>query len=227
MFSKIAVSALIAGFGAGLFAALLQFAFVQPILLHAELFETGALTHFGSTPTAARFDMWTGINLTRDGLTVVFSTLIYVGYAFILLSIMALAEDRGEPITPRAGLIWGVTGFIAVQLAPAFGLAPELPGMAAADVTARQIWWFATVGATGTALWLIAFGRNWAMWGAAVILLAAPHIIGAPVPETFTGPAPPELASEFAARAMGTGLAVWAVLGLLVGSIWNSKLAEV
>ena len=39
MFAKIAVSALIAGFGAGLIAALLQFAFVQPLLLHAELFE--------------------------------------------------------------------------------------------------------------------------------------------------------------------------------------------
>ena len=39
MFQKIAVSALIAGFGAGLVAALLQFVFVQPLLLHAELFE--------------------------------------------------------------------------------------------------------------------------------------------------------------------------------------------
>ncbi len=227
MFPKIAVSALIAGFGAGLFAALLQFVFVQPVLLHAELFETGALTHFGAVPTVAQVAQTGPIDLTRDGLSVLFSALVYVGYAFVLLAVMALAEDRGQPITPRAGLIWGIAGFIAVQFAPAFGLPPELPGMAAADLTERQIWWFATVGATAIALWLIAFGRNWAMWGAAVILLAMPHIIGAPMPATLTGPAPPELGAAFAARALGTGLAVWAFLGLLAGTVWNSKLAEV
>lgn len=226
MFSKIVVSALIAGFGAGLFAALLQFVFVQPILLHAELFETGALTHFGADPTAARVTHDGGIDFIRDGLSILFSALIYVGYALMLLAAMVLAEERGQPISARAGLIWGVAGWITMQMAPAFGLAPELPGMNAADVTARQIWWFGTVAATGTGLWLIAFGRNWALWGAAVILLAAPHLIGAPLPDTFTGPAPPEIGAEFAARALGTGLAVWAALGLLVGAAWTSKIGE-
>jgi cobalt transporter subunit CbtA len=227
MFGKIAVSALIAGFGAGLFAAMLQIVFVQPVLLHAELFETGALIHFGAGPTAAHVVHEGGIDLMRDGLSVIFSALIYCGYAFILLSAMSLAEEQGRPITARSGLIWGIAGFVAVQLAPAFGLAPELPGMNAADLTARQIWWFGTVAATAIALWLIAFGKNWKMWGVAIILLAAPHIIGAPMPDTLTGPAPPELGAMFAARALGTGLAAWAVLGFLLGSIWHSKMAEV
>lgn len=226
MFSKIAVSALVAGFGAGLFAAVLQFAFVQPVLLHAELFETGALVHFGAEPTAARFSREGGVDLLRDGLSVLFSALIYVGYALMLLAAMVFAEERGALISARAGLIWGIAGWITVQMAPAFGLAPELPGMNAADVEARQIWWFATVAATGIGLWLIAFGRNWAVWGAAVILLAAPHIIGAPVPDTLTGPAPPELGAEFASRALGTGLAVWAMLGLLLGAAWTNKIGE-
>lgn len=226
MFSKIVVSALIAGFGAGLFAAVLQFAFVQPILLHAELFETGALTHFGADPTAAHVDHEGGIDVMRDGLSVLFSSLIYVGYALMLLAAMVLAEERGHDITARTGLIWGVAGWISVQMAPAFGLAPELPGMNAADLEARQIWWFATVAATSIGLWLIAFGRNWAMWGAAVILLATPHIIGAPMPDTLTGPAPPELGAEFAARAIGTGLVVWTTLGLLLGAAWTNKIGE-
>jgi len=227
MFAKVGTSALIAGFGAGLFAAALQFAFVQPILLHAELFETGALTHFGADPSAAVVTHEGGIDFIRDGLSIIFSALIYTGYALVLLALMAFAEERGQSISARTGLLWGVAGFIAVQFAPAFGLAPELPGMNAADVTARQIWWFATVAATGLGLWLIAFGRNWAMWGAAVILLAAPHIIGAPMPDTLTGPAPPELGAEFAARALGTGLAAWAMLGLLCGAVWTSKLGDV
>lgn len=226
MFSKVVVSALIAGFGAGLFAAALQFAFVQPILLHAELFETGALTHFGADPSAAHVAHEGGIDIMRDGLSVMFSALIYVGYALMLLALMVFAEERGHPITARTGLIWGIAGWITVQMAPAFGLAPELPGMNAADVDARQIWWFATVAATGLGLWFIAFGRNWAMWGAAIILLAAPHVIGAPMPDTLTGPAPPELGAEFAARAIGTGLAVWAVLGLLLGAVWSKNLGE-
>lgn len=226
MFSKIVVSALIAGFGAGLFAALLQFAFVQPILLHAELFETGALTHFGAAPSAAQVAHAGGIDIMRDGLSVMFSSLIYVGYALMLLAAMVVAEERGQEITARAGIIWGIAGFITVQMAPAFGLPPELPGMNAADVEARQIWWFATVAATGAALWLIAFGQNWAMWGVAIILLAAPHIIGVPMPDTLTGPAPPELGAEFAARAIGVGLAVWTTLGLLLGAAWSSKIGE-
>ncbi|UWQ99860.1 CbtA family protein [Rhodobacteraceae bacterium S2214] len=226
MFSKVVVSALIAGFGAGLFAAVLQFAFVQPILLHAELFETGALTHFGADPSAAHVAHEGGIDIMRDGLSIMFSALIYVGYALMLLALMVFAEERGQPITARTGLIWGVAGWITVQMAPAFGLAPELPGMNAADVEARQIWWFATVAATGLGLWFVAFGRNWAMWGVAIILLAAPHIIGAPMPDTLTGPAPPELGAEFAARAIGTGLAVWAVLGLLLGAVWSKNLGE-
>jgi cobalt transporter subunit CbtA len=226
MFSKVVVSALIAGFGAGLFAAALQFAFVQPILLHAELFETGALAHFGADPSAAHVAHEGSIDIMRDGLSVMFSSLIYVGYALMLLALMVAAEERGQPITARHGLIWGIAGWITVQMAPAFGLAPELPGMNAADVEARQIWWFGTVAATGIGLWLIAFGRNWAMWGAAIILLAAPHIIGAPMPDTLTGPAPPELGAEFAARAIGVGLAVWAVLGLLLGAVWSKNLGE-
>ena len=226
MFQKIAVSALIAGFGAGLIAALLQFVFVQPILLHAEFFETGTLSHFGAIATDARPPAGE-LELTRDLLSVVFSALIYVGYALILGAGMALAEENGATITPLAGLVWGVSGFVAFQLAPAFGLAPELPGMAAADVTARQIWWFATVFATAGALWLIAFGQNWTMWGIAVILLAAPHIIGAPMPDVLTGPAPPELGAEFASRVLGTGLAVWVCLGVLIATIWNSTWSEV
>ena len=226
MFTKIVTSALIAGFGAGLFAALLQFSFVQPILLHAELFETGQLTHFGANASAAHVPHEGGIDFLRNGLSVAFSSLIYVGYALIAAAVMAFAEEQNAEINARSGIVWGVAGFVTVILAPAFGLSPELPGMAAADITARQIWWFGTVAATGLGLWFIAFGTNWMVWGSAAALLAAPHVIGAPLPDVLTGLAPPELGAEFSARVIGNGLAVWVVLGLLIGAIWNSKLVN-
>lgn len=222
MFTKIAVSALIAGFGAGLVATVLQYAFVQPLLLHAELFEADPHTALDIVRVARG-----ALEPMRDAMNVIFSALIYTGYAFILLAGMAFAEERGQPITPRAGLLWGVAGFIAMHFAPAFGLSPDMPGMNGADVGPRQIWWYGTAACTALGLWFIAFGRNWMMWGVAVILIAAPQLIGAPLPETFTQIAPPELASAFAARTLGVALVVWSVLGVSLGALWNSKLSEV
>ena len=222
MFTRIAVSALFAGFLTGLIAALLQLVFVQPVLLHAELYESGTLNHFGDAGEGAAAAI-PGIDLERDGLSVLFTTLTYTGYAFLLVAAMALAEDRGVRIAVRQGLVWGVAGFLAVQLAPAFGIPPELPGSAAAEIGPRQIWWFGTVGATAAGLALIAFGRGWALRGAAAVLILAPHVIGAPHPDEFIGPTPPELAGLFAARALGTGLAAWSLLGLLAAYFWQRE----
>ncbi len=222
MFTRILTSALFAGFAAGLIAAVLQLSFVQPLLLHAELYESGALVHFGAgASNADTLAKSGGIDLMRDGLSTLFYALTYVGYGLILVALMALATERGEAITAREGLIWGIAGFTATMLAPGFGLPPELPGNAAAEVGARSVWWFGTVGVTGLSLWLIAFGRSWAVWGVAVALLLLPHVIGAPHPATLSGPVPPEIAGHFAARVLGVGLAIWCTLGLLAGYIWQ------
>lgn len=240
MLARILTSALIAGVAAGLLAALLQLALVQPVLLHAELYEGGELTHFGGpvatdhahdgTEAAAVHDhdhgpgaaAGEGIDWQRDGLSVLFTMLVYAGYGLLMVAGFALAALRGHEVAhPRQGLLWGLAGFIAVQLAPAVGLPPELPGMAAADLLARQVWWIGTVAATAGALWLIAFGRGWGAWGAAVVLIALPHVIGAPQPAEFLGPTPPELAGEFAGRALGVGMVAWVLLGLFAATLWS------
>lgn len=222
MASRLLTSALFAGFCTGLIAALLQFVFVQPVLLHAELYESGQLVHFGAEPVSAHPDLG-GIDVMRDALSVLFSALVYTGYALVLVALMSLAEASGAKITARTGLIWGIAGFVAVHFAPAISLPPEVPGVAAADVFARQVWWFATVAATGVALALIAFARSWAAWTVAVVLLLAPHLIGAPHPDSFAGTVPPELAAMFASRALGVGLAAWVVLGCLAGHFWQRE----
>jgi cobalt transporter subunit CbtA len=222
MFQKIVVSALIAGFGAGLVHALLQFVFIQPLLIHAELFELGPLPGLDAVTVPRGV-----IDPLREALNVVFAALVYTGYALVLLAVMSFAEERGKTITARNGLIWGIAGFVTMHLAPAFGLAPDMPGLNAAPVEPRQVWWVGTAAATGVGLWLIAFGRNWSIWGAAIILITAPHIIGAPLPLMLSNIAPPELAANFAARTLGVALVVWTTLGLLLGAVWNSKLSEV
>ena len=242
MFKKLFASALFAGAGAGLVAALVQLLFVQPVLIEAERYESGELVHFAGGEAAphdhadpaqhadgqahdhgdeAHGDGGDAL-LPREAMNVVFNIALYVGFGLVLTAAMALGAGQGVTITARSGVIWGIAGFVALHLAPAFSLAPEVPGVAAADVGARQIWWFATVAAAAVALWLIAFGRGWAAYGAAVVLLLAPHLIGAPHHGAPIGPVPPEVAALFASRALGAALAAWATLGLLAGFFWNS-----
>jgi cobalt transporter subunit CbtA len=239
-------SALAAGIAAWALAALLHFAFVQKYLLLSEDYETGTLVHFGAAPAhdegarSAGHDDGEepgqddgavtghhgagGDDAGRDLWTTVFFGLVYVAYAMILVAGFGLARAYGQMITAREGLIWGIAGFVAFQMAPAMGLAPMLPGTLAADLGERQLWWWATVAATAAGLGLFGYGR--ALLGPIVApvlglaLLAAPHVIGAPMVEGFSGSAPPEVSGTFAARVLGTGLAVWALMGWVAGFVW-------
>jgi cobalt transporter subunit CbtA len=218
MILKTVTGGIVAGAAAGLFAGLLQLAFVQPVLLHAELYESGQLVHFGAE-TPAALATWPGIDPVRDGLSLLFSMLVYTGYGLLLTAVIMLSKGEGTWTSWREGLVWGVCGFIAAHLAPAYSLPPEVPGVAYVDVGPRQAWWAATIGATAVALWLLAFTRRpWAPV-LALVLFSAPHVIGAPQPDSFEGPVPPELAALFAARALGTGLAAWAALGAAVALV--------
>ena len=157
----------------------------------------------------------------RNILTVLFTALIYVSYGLLMMVGFRIAELRGRVVTAGQGVVWGLAGFVAFQMAPAMGLAPELPGTIAAEFQLRQAWWLGTVAATILALVLIALVRSPLAVVAGLVLLAVPHVIGAPQLEEFWGVAPPELAAEFAARALGVGLVAWCVLGWLGARLWS------
>ncbi|WP_426034012.1 CbtA family protein [Cypionkella sp. TWP1-2-1b2] len=158
---------------------------------------------------------------SRNAWTSLFFGLAYVGYALFLVAGYGLAEVFGKRVTLREGLLWGIAGYAAFQLAPAMGLEPELPGTMAADLTARQIWWIGTALCTAAGLGLLGYGKGVASVIGAVLLLAIPHVIGAPELESYSGVAPPELASTFAARSLGVGLIVWSAMGALSGWLWS------
>ena len=249
MFPKMLTSAIGAGVAAWLLAAVLHFAFVQKYILLGEEYETGAAVHFGGVAPAteapataehshddaaaeeghshdgaeAAHDHGDGeevSTLTRNLWTTVFFGLVYVAYALILVAGFGLARVCGKVITAREGLLWGIAGFAAFQLAPAMGLAPELPGTLAADLGERQVWWWGTAASTAVALGLLGYGRSLVTAALAVVLLAAPHVIAAPELEGFHGVAPPEVSAAFAARVLGVGLAVWALMGWVAGHLW-------
>ncbi len=161
----------------------------------------------------------------RQALTVLFAVLTYAGFGLVLAGGMMAAESRGRRICKPEAILWGLAGFMAFQMMPALGLAPELPGTPAADLNARQIWWAATAIATIVGLGLLAYGRNMTHRLVGVASAAVPHLVGAPELDSFGGIVPPELAATFAARSLGVGLITWAVLGLAVEGLWHSRRA--
>lgn len=236
MFQRMMTSALFAGAVAGLLAALLHFAFVQPFILLGEQYETGAITHFASGTVAVPETVGAATPATgaepapdavpdmqRNAMTVLFSVLLYAAYALLLVAGFGLAAINGQRIGPQQGLLWGLAGFAAFQLAPAMGLAPGLPGTLAAELGARQVWWWSTAAATLAACGLLGYARQAWAYALAGVLLAAPHLVGAPQPDGFAGLAPPEVAAAFAARVLGVGLVVWTALGWVAGHFWSKS----
>lgn len=227
MYAKLLTSALFAGVAAGLIAALLQFSFVTPSLLEGELYESGAKVHFAvdGSPQSPRggAEVDFAAEPMRYVMTVAFNIVTYVGFGFLLVAAMAFAEAQGwTKITPRQGLIWGLAGFIAIQLAPAMGQPPVLPGSIGSDILPRQMWWLFTLVTAISGLGLMAFGRG--IWPAlAIPLLLAPHVIGAPVLDTYYGVTPAELAAKFASMSLGFAAAGWAALGFFAAFFYSRE----
>ena len=220
MTKNLFVSAICAGIAAGLLASALQFTFVIPVLLEGELYETGARVHFGTdgSPQSDRGTPPLAGDWLRHSMTVAFNIVTYTGYGLLLSAMISFATFKGITTTARQGLIWGLCGYIAVQLAPAISLPPELPGTIAAEVGQRQLWWISTILASAAGLGLIAFGHSYLPL-AGVVLMAIPHLLGAPHLDTFFGVAPPELAAEFATLSLGAAAAGWVSLGYAVAAI--------
>ncbi|MCG6857554.1 MAG: CbtA family protein [Salaquimonas sp.] len=229
MLIRVLLAAVLAGVAAGVFATAAQSVRVTPLILQAETYENGG----GHDHHAGGHDHGTtagtevaetdegGAWAPADGWERTFFTLmanIVVGAGFALV-ITAVILVTGRTVTLTSGLAWGLAGFIVFVLAPGLGLPPELPGTAAADLTARQTWWLATVLATGAGLGILAFRRQ-ALWiVAALALIAAPHLYGAPQPAEHEALVPANLAVEFAIASIATGFVYWLFLGGLLGFV--------
>ena len=242
MTQRLFTSALFAGLSAGLIAVLLQFFLMEPLILEGEEYESGAKVHFAGIldrsteePTSDGHTHATEAeasdghahpeadeDLTARFALAFFATFVaWVGYGLLMVAGFALANHFGIAVAPKEALLWGVAGFVSFQLMPGLGLSPELPGVPAADLQARQLWWVGTAVATIAALALFAYGRGVVFIAIGVGLLIAPHLIGAPRLNEFLGTAPPGLAAEFVTHSMVVGMAAWVVLGLAAGYFWN------
>ena len=218
MTSRVLTGALIAGLVAGFLAALLNLWALTPLILRAEVFEAAAEVHAHADGTShVHAATSEDAPLDRALGTVAMTLVAYAGFSLVLGAAMAAAARHGRRIDARTGLLWGLAGFAAVQLAPAVGLPPELPGMEGASLAARQSWWVLCVGATAFGLVALAFGRGRAWLALGAVLIVLPHAWGAPQPPAHESLVPPDLAAAFATRSLGVAALSWAVLGLLAG----------
>jgi cobalt transporter subunit CbtA len=230
-FRIIVLSAAIAGLVVGLIITLVQQVGTAPLILRSEGYERAAEVGPSHTVLSAVHDhassadqdhsqaTWEPADgLERTAYSAAANVLTAVGFALLLCGAYML---RGGETTWRRGLLWGLSGFAVFVAAPSLSLPPELPGMPTAALETRQVWWVATASATAFGLGLLAFRRS--IWTVvfALILLTAPHLIGAPQPLVRDTNVPAALAHEFVVAVTFTGLLFWALLGLLTGAVYR------
>ena len=240
MLKTLILSAAAAGVAAGLFTAAVQHVTTTPIIIQAERYEGGAPSHdhggaaaehdhpeAAAVPAAgepaavaaAAEEEWAPADgVERTLYTSLATAVIGVGFGLALLGAMVLA---GVGINARTGLAFGTAAFIAVALAPAMGLPPEIPGSGAAELGARQAWWFFAVAATTIGLGGLLLTQNVALQIGGVVLIALPHIVGAPHPQEYVSTAPAELAGHFAATSLAVTAIFWGVLGYASGAFYE------
>jgi cobalt transporter subunit CbtA len=240
IFRSIVFASVISGFIVGLLVTVVQQFGTVPLILKAEVFEKAAETHQHDAPAAAQpaaaghdhadhdhaaHDHGAGAWEPRDGFernayTAAANILTAIGFALLLAGFFAVRSGAtGAIVSWHEGLLWGLAGFAVFTLAPGLGLPPELPGVPAASLLSRQIWWLAAVLATAGGLAMIVFRRSVPAAIAGVILLTLPHLIGAPELANIETNVPSSLTHQFVTAVTMTSLVFWTLLGGLTSAV--------
>lgn len=239
LFRRLFLCALLVGLLTGLFDSAVQRWQVVPLILAAEVFEESAASpvaeqaHAGGAAHSHAAEAWAPQEgLERTAYTVLANVLNAVGAALLLMPLLAwwnrhragqpLALHQGYGASVRYGLLWGAAGWMGLFALPALGQPPELPGMQAAPLQARQLWWTLTVvcGAGGLAM-LCLVRAKWRVLGLGLLIL--PFVVGAPqhAGSPFAGMEADvalqmqQLASRFVVATAVASALQWLVLGVL------------
>jgi cobalt transporter subunit CbtA len=210
---------LLSGVASGLILFAVQHLTIVPLIQKAEVYEkagedaeiaAGGHHHDEGWQPA---DGW-----ERTLFTALSTALTGIGFAAMLFGVVFLA---GKPLDAKRGLLWGFAAFVCVSVAPAIGLPPQPPGVAVADLYARQTWWVGTVVATAVALWLF-FGKRIPklVRPLGILVLIIPHLIGAPK-ANGQNVVPADIIHRFGILSVATTGMFWLLLGLLGGLLYQ------
>jgi len=179
--------------------------------------------HAGVAHAHAAENWAPGNGTERIFYTVVSNIVTAIAFSLMLVAVFLL---RGKTVDMNSGILWGAAGFAVFALAPALGLPPELPGMTAAALASRQVWWIGTVLATAIGIGLFTESKSILPKIAALALLAAPHMIGEPHPFLFESNVPAELSAQFAVASLVTSAFFWLALGATSGYLYKKLVLE-
>ena len=224
MLHRILLAGIVAGVVAGCALTALQWGAVVPLIFAAESHEIAG--DGGGSPAGSAAALSSGTHdheghghgvawapedgIERTAWTAVSNVATAIGFAILLVALFAW---RGGA-TWRQGLLWGAAGFVVFFANPAIGLRPELPGDFGANLFDRQLWWLFAVGCSGAGVGLLLLVRNRVAKIVGALLLAAPHLAGAPHPEAAGGLAPRALSDQFFIASAATNAVFWLLLGL-------------
>ncbi len=216
--------ACVTGLVAGIFSFVAQEVSQVPLILEAETYENSGATGGGVDVVSVveEEEAWAPEDgFERKFYTFITNIITGIGFSLVLLGAYSLWNKSPDW---RSGLFWGLAGYATFILSPALGLDPEIPGANAAELSDRQVWWVGTVLATGIGLGLIFLTRQVATVVVGTLLVATPHIIGAPHPEVHGGLAPQALADQYVVATLVTGYFFWIFLGSLSGHLYKRYL---
>lgn len=213
-----------------------------PLILAAEVYEEqkaevpkpaaapAAHTHAeGTAPhehgTAKEWEPENGAE--RIGWTWVANILHAFSMALLLFAVMGVwLHQRGGAVASLrlAGFV-AAAGWLSFHFWPSLGLHAEVPGMEAAPLQARQLWWVLAVASAGSACAVAGFARASWRWLVVAALLALPFVVGAPKlqGDALAGFGPEahaaleQLGTQFIWATTWVSLSFWVSLGLAGG----------
>jgi cobalt transporter subunit CbtA len=239
IFTRIIFCSVLIGIATGLLLSLLQVFTLDPIIFQAETYEvveTSITQPKGHENHDHDHSGWAPADGSERTLYTVLSNISAgVGFSAVILALMSqFWLPRRRALSLPHSLLWGLAGFTALYFAPGIGLPPEIPGIQAAPVEQRQIWWALTAICVGVGLGTLA----WApikMKAIGLLFLVVPYLVGAPshqgpdfvhsdpvAVQTLT-----ELHQQFIITSGVVNLLFWIALGLACGVAFNRWFSSV
>ncbi len=167
----------------------------------------------------------------RIGWTWVANILHAFSMALLVFAVMGVwLYRRGSAVASLrlAGLV-AAAGWLSFHLWPSLGLHAEVPGMEAAPLQARQVWWLLAVASAASASAVAGFGRAPWRWLVSAALLALPFLVGAPQlqGDALAGFGPEahaaleQLGAQFVWATTWVALSFWVSMGVVGGLVFQ------
>ncbi|WP_341909965.1 CbtA family protein [Polaromonas sp. YR568] len=201
----------------------------EPVAPAAHVHSHAAAPHGNAHDLANAWEPENGFE--RIGWTWVANSLHAFSIALLVFAVMGVwLYRRGASVGSFTLAAWvAVAGFVSLHLWPSLGLHAKVPGMEAAPLHARQVWWVLAVCSAAGACAVAGFARASWRWLVAAALLGLPFLVGAPQlkgdalagfgPEARVALA--QLGGQFIWATTWVALSFWASMGVVGGVVFQ------